>query len=341
MPIERQRAGNSFLIVPNSKYFFGDVRNNENCLEIIASFKFTDVADVRLIRVGAICFTFADTGQLRSIDRLKLVGPETTEPEEVMQNRDDVRELQSRRVTFANFIAAALFGRICGLRHSELSGAQYAGMDKILGSGLQNSKLLLEDSPFTDALLNPKIRMARENPKSILIVTPEQITGACEFVAHLAARETELESVNLQACMVMNYQAAILHSEQHSAASLALNFAVAESMVSEIFLAYGLVGSRAPKPFANRPHKISNIPENRFAKMVLAERLKVLHDGKLLDWFLHDRLDRARVLRNALMHSAAAVTVRDSGEMQTTVRDLWAFFIDAPFELNASWSMRI
>jgi len=341
MPIEREKIGSSFLIVPNTEHFFGDVRNNENYLEVMATLTFKDIAEVRLIRIGAISVSFSDSGPLRSIDKLKLTGSETSVPEEVMQNGDDTRELQSRRVTFANFIAASLFGRICALRHSALSGAQYAGMDKILASGFRAGRFLLEDSPYTKSFLEPKIRLVREKPKNIQIVTPEQIGEACKFVAHLAVRETELESVNLQACMVMNYQAAILHSEQHSAASLALNFAVAESLVKEIFLAYGLVGSRAPKHFATRPHSVPNVSEGRFSKTVLADRLGALHDGKLLDWFLHSRLDQARVLRNALMHSAAAVTVRESGEMQTTVRDLWAYFLDVPFELNAAWGMRI
>jgi len=84
MPIEREKIGSSFLIVPNTEHFFGDVRNNENYLEVMATLTFKDIAEVRLIRIGAISVSFSDSGPLRSIDKLKLTGSETSVPEEVM-----------------------------------------------------------------------------------------------------------------------------------------------------------------------------------------------------------------------------------------------------------------
>lgn len=337
--VVRERLADSFLIVPNIEYFFGEVRNGENCLDIIKTFTFKDVAQIHLLRLGALNFRFLDNGPLKSIVKFRMTGSGEV-PAYVVENDDQIIELQSRRVTFANFIAAVLFGRLAALRHSALSGAQYAGMDEILASGLSGATFKLENSRHTDAVIGPKIRLVRERPSHVQIMKPEHISDAIQFVAHIAVRESELEEANLQACMVMNYQAAILHNEQHSAASLALNFAVAESLVQEIFLAYGLVGGRTAKSFATRTHTIASIPDTRFAKMRLANRINVLLDGKLLDWFLHHRLDQARVLRNKLMHSAAAVSLRQAGDLQTAIRDLWSYFLDRHFELNTGWAMR-
>jgi hypothetical protein len=338
--ITKRRLADSFLIVPNTEYFFGEVRSRENGLDIIETFTFKDIAEIHLIRFGAIAYRFLDAGPLRSIDKLDMVGGVVV-PEHVTANGDQIAELQSRRATFANFVAAGLFGRMAALRNSALSGAQYAGMDEIVGFAVSGPALILENSKYTDVVLGPKARLAQERPERIQIMKPEHIRDAIDFMAHLAAREADLEEANLQACMVMNYQAAILHHEQHSAASLALNFAVAESLVQEIFFAYGIVGTRTPKSFATRAHSVANITSTQFGKMRLGQRINALRDGGLLDPYLHQRLDEARGLRNALMHSAAAVSVRQAGNMQTAVRDLWSYFLDRPFELNMPWAMRL
>ena len=139
----------------------------------------------------------------------------------------------------------------------------------------------------------------------------------------------------------MNYQAAILHNEQHAAASLALNFAVSEALIHEIFLAYGIVGDRSPQPFATRAHNVAEISNSRFSRSRVSERIAILSDGGLIDDYLRQRLVEARTLRNSLMHSATGVSVTQSGTMQTAVRELWSYVLDTPFELTAGWSMRL
>jgi hypothetical protein len=330
----------NFLIVPNLEYFFGEVRNQENCLDIIETFSFKNIAEIYLTRLGAIGLRFFESGPLCSILRLETCGSGMV-PDYVMKNHDQVVELQGRRLVFANFIAGALFGRISALSHTALSGAQYAGMDEIVGFAPAGTHLIIEGSKRAHAVIAPKTRLAREQPSRVQIVPPDRIAEAAAFMDHIAEREDEFEQANLRACMVMNYQAAILHNEQHAAASLALNFAVAEALVSEIIVAYGLAGERSPKAFATRPQTGERITEAQLSGWPVVKKIDRLKKGGLIDNYLYQRLDEARGLRNRLMHSAAAVTVRQSGDMQTFVRDLWEYLLDKPFELVTAWSMRI
>lgn len=334
------RMADRFLIVPNLEHFFGEFRNEENCLDIITTFTFRDVAEIHLTRLGAIAIRFLDEGPLRSIMRLQTTGSGMV-PEGVMRNHDEIVELQSRRTTFANFIAAALFGRLCAIRHRALSGAQYAGMDEIVAFGISGGALLMEHSRHADAAIAPKVRFARENPNRVQVVPEADTAEAVAFIGRLAEREEQLEQASLQACMVMNYQAAILHQEQHSAASLALNFSVTEALIQELFFAYGLVGNRTPRPFATRPQTVQRVSARVFRDWRLARRIEVLAEGGLIGSYLRQRLDEARTLRNNLMHSAASVSVEQSGAMQAVVRDLWSYFLDDPFELLSCWSMRL
>lgn len=340
MRVTPYQLPDSFLIVPNLEHFFGEVRNQENCLDVIESFSFKDIAEIFLIRLGAIGFRFFRDGPMQSILRLQTSGSGLV-PEHVTKNHDEVVELQGHRLVFANFIAGALFGRLSALRRSALSGAQYAGMDEIVAFAPAGTELAIENSKHSTAAIGPKIKLIREAPERIKILISNEIRVAVEFVAHIAERESKFEYADLQACMVMNYQAAILHNEQHAAASLALNFAVAEALIREIFLAYGIVGNRSPKQFAKRAHTVPDISNSQFSKLPLSKRVKALLEGELIDHHLFQRLDEARTLRNNLMHSAAAVSVTQSGTMQTAVRDLWYYVLDEPFELVTSWSMRI
>ncbi len=340
MRVSQYRLLDSFLIVPNIDHFFGEVRNQENGLDIIGTFAFKNVADIYLTRLGAIGFRFLATGPMQSIDRLQTAGSGIV-PQAVMDNHDEVVELQGRRVTFANFIAAALFGRLMALRHTALTGAQYVGMGEIVVFAPSGGCLALESTRYSSAAIAPKTRFVTEDPRRVLVIPPDQISAAIAFVAHIAEREDAFEYANLQACVVMNYQAAILHTEQHSAASLALNFAVAEALIHEIFLAYGIVGSRTPRPFATRAHNVPNIPDGQFGRLKLAQRLSMFSDGGLMAPDLYQRLNEARRLRNGLMHSAAAVSASQAGTMQTAVRDLWSYMLGEEFELVSGWSMRM
>lgn len=340
MQVTEAKFPNKFLIMPTIDYFFGDVRNGENILDILASFSSKDIAEIHVTRSGGIAFTFLDNGSLQSITKYQTRGSGMI-PDHVRQNHDDIVDLQGRRMIFANFIVAALFGRLSAIRHSSLTSAQYAGMDKIIACTPSGSELVVEHSKHTNELLSPKVHLIRQKPNHMKIISPDELAEAIDFVAHVSKREDMFQYADMQACMVMNYQAAILHNEQHAAASLALNFSVAEALIEEIFWAYGIVGDQAPKSFAKVEHTVPQVSKRQFSKWGLGQKILHLSDGNLIDYYLHHRIDEARKIRNHLMHRAVSVSVTQSGNMQTVVRDLWSHLIDEAFELISGWSMRM
>ncbi|MFX4226418.1 MAG: hypothetical protein ACFHHU_00585 [Porticoccaceae bacterium] len=214
-------------------------------------------------------------------------------------------------------------------------------MEKIVGWGLQDGQFIIENSKYANELISPKIHYAQTKQSHIQIISPTELTQIKDFIAHLAKRKEAFEFADLQTCMVMNYQAAILHNEQHSAASVALNFVVAEALVNEIFYAYGLVGAGNQKDFASREHSVEGISGRKFKDLRADTKISVLVEGKLIHSYLGERLQKMRQARNNLMHRACAVTVNDSGEAQTVVRDLWELLLDHKFELMMGWSMRV
>ncbi|MDN5941466.1 MAG: hypothetical protein L0H94_06260 [Nitrospira sp.] len=166
------------------------------------------------------------------------------------------------------------------------------------------------------------------------------IDDAISYVQHVLERRNDFEYADMQSCMVMNYQAAILHNQQHAAASLVLNFSVIESLMREIFMAYGLVANITVKSFATKQHTVSRVSKKTFDDMTAHKVMEALQSGGLLNDYLYQRLDSVRKKRNGLMHKGVMISPRDSGDCQTLVRDLWAFLIDTPFELTAGWSYR-
>ncbi|MHA1153604.1 MAG: hypothetical protein ACTSQ7_13245, partial [Alphaproteobacteria bacterium] len=62
MRIMEERLPDRFLIIPNPEYFFGEIGNQEDCLDIVESFFFKDIAEVYLARLGALGLKFNETG---------------------------------------------------------------------------------------------------------------------------------------------------------------------------------------------------------------------------------------------------------------------------------------
>tara|TARA_R110002096_G_scaffold50583_6_gene132641 strand:+ start:591 stop:1577 length:987 start_codon:yes stop_codon:yes gene_type:complete len=328
------------MIVPSIEYFFGGIRNEENLLDIMNRFKFGDIANIFLTRMGGVAVEFLANGPLRSIERLNYRGDGEI-PDFIMENHDRVVELHGQRVNFANFISAALFGRIAVLRHRSLAMTQYVGMNDILAFSTRGNTIITEKSEFADRIFYPKIILVRRNPKYVDVIDKSHIEDAIMFLDHIRERQMELEELNIESCIVMNYQAAILHNQQHFSGSLSLNFAVAEALVHEILLAHGLVSSVVRKPFAKTDHNICPISMRKFKDMRFKSRIVLLNDAQLINRYQFCILESARNCRNNLMHGANLVSPRQSGDMQTAVRDLWNHVVDLPFALIASWSMRI
>lgn len=335
--IHEYKFPDRFLIVPNIEEYFGEFRNGENPSDVIERALFGDVAEILFVRLGALGFRFLGEGPLRSITRYQFVGQGAV-PEHVMENEDAIIELQSRRLSFANFVAGAFFGHIAATRRGAISGAQFAGMDRIIGFGELGGELHLENTHHLHDAIVPKITYASEKPNHVRITTNEEIKSGLAFLSHLEERRRQFRSADLLECLSSNYQAAILHGQQHASASVAVNFSVVEALTDEIFNAYGLFGDRTRQDFAKRSHSIARISKSKFDHLNLKSKIELLHSGGLISSFLHQRIEMARKLRNSLMHEGAPVRPRQSGDMQTVVRDLWSYLVDQPFELMSAWS---
>jgi hypothetical protein len=339
MPITRSKFPNRILILPNTRYFFGEAQTMNDCWDVARVFDCAGVATVYITSIGAFGFIFHDSSDLASIDVLKFRGQGIV-PEEVMENDDCIHDLQERRMLFINFVSAAFFGRVAAKAHTSLSGALYNGQDRITGFDIVGNTVSIQWTELISRAIEGKVNALNNEKQQSDFLEESDIDDAISYVQHVLERQNDFEYADLQSCMVMNYQAAILHNQQHAAASLALNFSVIESLVREIFMAYGLVANSTVKSFATKQHGVPKISKKDFGKMTAKKALEALHSGGLLDDYLYQRLNSVRKKRNGLMHKGVMISPRDSGDCQTLVRDLWAFLIDAPFELTAGWSYR-
>jgi hypothetical protein len=335
MIVESRKLIEKILVLPNHELTFGTLTGVEHPLDVIEAIRFGDVADIYLTRIGAMGFSFLDGGNLASIEQFDFRGTGLI-PDYVTERKDEVVALQGRRLLFANFVAAALFGRIAALQHTSLTGAISVGMNDMLVFQRQGARLQVENSQYTERILAPKAKSLAQ----LRAIPIEQVANATAFTHTLALRKSQFRYANLQTCMAMNYQAAVLHQAQHAPASFAINFSVAEALVNEIFHVYGLVGKATVKPFASRTHNIASMSKSAFRKKTMSDQITLLNTGGLIDSYLAQRLQDARVQRNDLMHGAIAVDVTHSGPLQTIVRDLWALLLDGPFELTAGYTMR-
>jgi hypothetical protein len=341
LQILQRQLPDRFMILPDLHYFFGEVRNQEYLHDVMVECNYAGIAKVRLTRLGGIALTFLPTGPLASIVQYKTKGGGGSIPEHVMQNHDDIVDLQGRRLNFANFIAAALFGRLGPLRHSSMQEPRYVGMDRILGFNAHGTRLEIEPTTAQQEIVEPKVKAAENSFNATQIVKPEELAKLMEFLQLLAVRQEEFVKAGLQSCMLMNYQAAILHREQQAGASIVLNCSVAEALIEEIFHAYGLVGESKPKTFATRSHSVTWLSANAFRSLGSGDRIMRLAEGGFFNEYFASLFNEARIIRNDLVHRVEPVAVRQAGKLQAVVRELWTILLGVPFELLSAWGMRI
>jgi len=339
MSIERSKFPNTLLVLPNARYFFAKAQVSDDFFRVVRMFNFSGVATLVITSVGTFGFIFPDSSSLASIDILKFTGQGSV-PKEVMDNENLIHNLQEARIQFINFISAAFFGRICGKVHTPLAEALYNGQDKVAAFNVTRGMVVIQWTAMLDESIGKKISTFNDRKSDHNILKDDVIDDAIHYIQHLMQRQHDFEYAELQSCMVMNYQAAILHNQQHAAASFALNFSVIESLAREIFTAYGLVNGSTTKSFATKPHSIARISRRTFNRMKSYEIFETLHNGGLIDRYMYQRLENARNKRNSLMHKGASISPKESGDCQTIVRDLWELLVDTPFELNAPWSFR-
>lgn len=339
MTIQRSKFPNTLLVMPNRRYFFRKPQNAAHFLSVAREVDCGGVATLVITSVGTFGFIFPGTSPLASIDILRFTGSASV-PQEVMDNDVAIHNLQEKRVLFMNFVSAAFFGRVCAKANTSLTDAIYSGQDRTTAFAVREGSIAVQWIPVLDESVGQKISDFNAGKLNNYILKDDEINDGLSYIQHLLKRQNDFEYADLQSCMVMNYQAAILHNQQHAAASFVLNFSVIESLAREMFTAYGLVDGSHAKSFATKPHNIDRISRGAFNRMKSIAIFKTLSDGGLFDAYLHQRLDDSRIKRNNLMHKGVSITPKESGVCQTIVRDLWAFLVDTPFELNAPWSYR-
>jgi len=323
----------------NAKYFLGKVPTADDLWKVVRLFDCDGVGTVCITSIGAFGFVFPDSSDLASIDILKFVGQGSV-PDEVSDNENDIHNLQEKRILFVNFVSAAFFGRVSAKAHTSLIGALYNGQDKITAFAVIKDAVAIQRTEMLDQAVVDKAKAFNTEKCPQYLLQDADIDDGISYIQHLLRRQHDFEYADLQSCMVMNYQAAILHNQQHAAASLALNFSVIESLAREIFMAYGLVDGSVAKSFATIQHNIAKISRKNFKEMKVYKVIEMLRNGGLLSEYLYQRLENARKKRNNLMHKGVTISPKDSGDCQTIVRDLWELLVDTPFELNAPWSYR-
>lgn len=331
----------NLLVIPNLQYFFVDATLPP--LRIVGAFKCKDAATVYITAGGAFGYEFYDSGQYASLEILRYngVGPI---PDDITQNKDKYIALQEARAVFMNFITAAIFGRICGQQNTSLSGMIYNGLDSMTNIIKITDELEVFGSSLDTVFTKKKRSLDAQwmlHAKEVKIFNNSQLQDAIQFAIKRWEQNSEFTYADLPACMAMNYQAAILHNQQHASASLALSVGVLESLSKEVFYAYGLVGKHPRKPYAKRSHTIPTLSNNQFNDKTFANQLEMMRDGGLIDNYLFDRCDTARTKRNNALHKGGHVSSRESGEALTAVRDVWALLISSPFELSTSWTFKI
>lgn len=340
MSVKRIKLPNQLLVLGNTKYLFGEVRKADDLWRVVRTFDCNGVATVCITTFGLFGFIFPNSSRLASIDILEYSGPGHA-PKEGMDNDDDIHHLQDKRILFINFVLAAFFGRVIAKAHTALTGALYSGQDKITAFALVNGAITIQPTEILDQLINTKTLALNAGKLRHRILTDTDIDDGISYIKHLLLRHQEFAYADLQSCMLMNYQAAILHNQQQAAASFALNFSVIESLAREVFLAYGFIDGTEAQSFAKSSceinHKVSN---KTFKNMKLCKVLEILGDNGLLDTYLCKRLEVARKKRNNLMHKGIVLDPRESGDLQSAVRDIWDLLIDSPFELTAGWAYR-
>jgi hypothetical protein len=313
-----------------------------NALAVADTFRYGTKALIRIMNIGAIALEFDQGSDLRSIDVLDYRGKDAT-PQVVMTNLEEVKALQVRRVHFANFIAACLLGRVAARKHRSLSGVRYSGLDQICAFIVHGQAIQLPPSETHHFLVlaRQQIATVQSGQKSNDVFAPTDLQDAIQFIERLHQRASQFSSLDIEASIVMSYQAAILHNQQQAAACFALSFSVIESLVHEVILAHGLVSGVPASAFAKSVQAGHQLSLAQFGKANFERRLKLLHSVGLIKNYLYQRLDDARKKRNGLMHKGERITPMDSGDCLTMIRDILGLLIEQPFELNMPWSYRI
>ncbi|WP_300380395.1 hypothetical protein [Henriciella sp.] len=330
-----------FAILPNAYYTYDQPSGDRKLTtRISAEYTLNNGLTVVAVNVGLLAFDFEKTN-LGKFDLFDSDAPGVI-PEVVTQSRDNMLEVQTRRLEQAVFVSACIFGKYAFSKNSSIKEPRYPGLDELFNwdrsSTTNEVEFFKSDEQRLRALLAsaaPQGRSAWQNS-----ISSEQFREGVELADRLMAANSENRVADYTALITMTYQAVVLHSRQHAGASVALSATIAEVLLEELLYSAGfVVGHPAKAGFAERSSD-ETISKNKLKEMRAADRIAHLEKYGVLDKYLTDRLNELRKARNELMHRSQDARPHQSGNAITAVRDLLYLCTSEQFELNAPWTYR-
>lgn len=332
----------TFAILPSDCYVFAQERGRtELTQQVVADRTLGNGLRVTAANSGLLAFEFAAT----PLGAFNLVESHADGivPDAVTASRERMLDIQAARLKLAMFVTACIYGRHAHLTHSSVRNPRYPGLDEIFG-------YVMGETP--PEFLLPAYEMERLAPllrRRVVELNKGTLWSSSIPVAHfaegidLADRLLTKSAANVVAdypsLLVMTYQAMVLHAGQHAGASIALSAMVLEVLLEELFHMAAIVKGATVR--LTSPHSCGVLSKGALKDMRHADRIAHAKEGGLIPSFLAQRMDDARLRRNALMHKGQDARPTESGEALTAVRDVLRQCTGEEFELCAGWSYRM
>ncbi|TAU83226.1 hypothetical protein [Rhizobium leguminosarum] len=317
----------------NSYYFGGEPAIERSDLTVASRATLSNGVDVLVTPDGLLVFDYTNS-DLGKVERLVFRGAGSV-PDEVMANNDYVFNVQRRRLTFAVYVAACIYGTHGGNSHSALSGLKYPNLGDVVWVSVTDGNVRFTPTDI-DRLRTPGNGDASRKMPIPVATVAQGFALADRLLAHSFI---DADPIQL---LAMAYQAVVLHAAQHASASLALSAVVVEAACQETMWASGIVNNTTKTLGAVFPtQSLETRSSNEVRKMNQQSMAATLCDCGVLSPYLFERIDNLRTARNKLMHRGNDATQRQSGEALTAMRDvLQILFSEDRFELNAAFTMR-
>lgn len=332
--ILRQRLPDSFVLNFSNNYFFGEEpvpKGSDLATAITVSLS----NGVRLLcmRNGMLAFDFKSS-DLGAVERLVFRGGGAV-PDEVMTSDNETFAKMRRRLAFAIFVAACIYGKHGGRSHAALSGMRYPNLEDVAWTNIRQNEIAISQGDLDRLRIPGKSDVLRK-----IRIPDSTVQAGSELADRLLA--LPLEDADPVQLLDMAYQAMVLHAAQHASASLALSAVVVETASAETLWASGIVkdttkhlGTAIPSQF------LGSKSRSEVRKMNQHSTATTLRDCGVLGTYLFERMEELRLARNKLMHRGHDATQRQSGQGLTTYRDILQLLFSEPeFELNAAFTRR-
>ncbi|MBB4389364.1 MULTISPECIES: hypothetical protein [Rhizobium] len=317
----------------NSYYFGEEPAIERNNLTAVSGATLSNGVDVRCTPDGLLVFDCTNS-DLGSVERLVFQGQGAV-PDEVTASNDHVFDIQRRRMTFAVYVAACIYGTHGRNSHSALSGMRYPSLGDMAWITIADGKFISRPEDI-DRLRTPGGGDALRKMPIPLATVAQGLELADRLLAH------DFNNADPIQLLAMAYQAVVLHAAQHASASLALSAVVVEAASQGTIWASGIVNNTTKTLGAVFPTQfLGSKSRNEVRSMTQQTMASALRDCGVFSGYLYERMENLRNARNKLMHKGNDATQRQSGEALTAMRDVLQILFSEPgFELNAGFTMR-